>query len=252
MLTHMAFTTRTNVRLCGNADAHCFYHEKFASVRKFADLFPRNADAHGFYHTNGPIFLNPLFRPPESTTSTTLETMEGNKALPSSPKDQLRTCSPSAVSALANFHANGDIEKSKHSVVDLRVETSQDEVVVDRLPETPGQEPNVASGTRAEQCDRRAPECPEFPSVSSFDLHPSDESIPDFTDDVAEELRIASLQSFQSEIHSARANHNRTSDDSDGGSVLLDPVPKVHLTRSMSLSHQPSQCAWLKCDHSTT
>ena len=161
--------------------------------------------------------------------------MEGNKALPSSPKDQLRTCSPSAVSAFADFHANGDIEKSKHSVVDLRVETSQDEVVVDRLPETPGQEPNVASGTRAEQCDCRAPECPEFPSVSSFDLHPSDASIPDFTDDVAEELRIASLQRFQSEIHSARANHNRTSDDSDGGSVLLDPVRKVHLTRSTSL-----------------
>ena len=122
-----------------------------------------------------------------------------------------------------------------HWVVDLRVETSQDEVVIDRLPETPGQEPNVASGTRAEQCDRRAPECPEFPSVSSFDLHPSDASIPDFTDDAAEELRIASLQRFHNEIHSARAN--RSSDDFDGGSVpfLLDPVRKVHPTRSTSL-----------------
>jgi hypothetical protein len=104
-----------------------------------------------------------------------------------------------------------------------------------RKVQTPGQEPNVASGTRAEQCDRRAPECPEFPSVSSFDLHPSDASIPDFTDDAAEELRIASLQRFHNEIHSARAN--RSSDDFDGGSVpfLLDPVRKVHLTRSTSL-----------------
>ena len=159
--------------------------------------------------------------------------MEGSKTLPSSPKDQLRSCSPNAVCALADCHSNDDIEKSKHWVVDLRVETSQDEVVIDRLPQTPGQEPNVASGTRAEQCDRRAPECPEFPSVSSFDLHPSDASIPDFTDDVAEELRIASLQRFHNEIHSARAN--RSSDDFDGGSVPLDPVRKVHPTRSTSL-----------------
>ena len=161
--------------------------------------------------------------------------MEGNTALLSSPKDQSCTCSPIAVSAFADFHSNGDIEKIKHWVVDLRVETSQDEVVIDRLPETPGQEPKVSGGTRAEQCDRRAPECPEFPSVSSFDLHPSDASIPDFTDDAAEELRIASLQRFHNEIHSARAN--RSSDDFDGGSVpfLLDPVRKVHLTRSTSL-----------------
>jgi hypothetical protein len=137
------------------------------------------------------------------------------------------------VSAFSDFHSNGDIEKSKQWVVDLRVETSQDEVVIDRLAETPGQEPDVASKTRAEQCDRRAPECPDFPSVSSCDLHPSGSSIPDFADDVAEELRIASLQRFHNEIHSARAN--RSSDDSDGGSVLLDPVRKVHPTRSMSL-----------------
>ena len=159
--------------------------------------------------------------------------MEGNTTLLSSPKDQLCSCSPNAVCAFADFHSNDDIDKSKHWVVDLRVETSQDEVVIDRLPETPGQEPNVASGTRAEQCDRRAPECPEFPSVSSFDLHPSDASIPDFTDDAAEELRIASLQRFHNEIHSARAN--RSSDDFDGGSVPLDPVRKVHPTRSTSL-----------------
>jgi hypothetical protein len=148
--------------------------------------------------------------------------MEGNTALPSSPKDELCACSPNAMSAFAG-----------HWVVDLRVETSQDEVVIDRLPETPDQEPKVSSGTRAEQCDRRAPECPEFPSVSSFDLHPSDASIPDFTDDAAEELRIASLQRFHNEIHSARTN--RSSDDFDGGSVPLDPVRKVHPTRSTSL-----------------
>ena len=160
--------------------------------------------------------------------------MEGSETLPSSPKDQLCSCSPNAVCALADFHSNDDIEKSKHWVVDLRVETSQDQVVIDRLPGTPGQEPKVASGTRAEQCDRRAHECPEFPSVSSFHLHLSDASIPDFTDDVAEEFCIASLQRFHDEIHSARAT--RSSDDYDGGSVLLDPVRKVHPTRSKSLS----------------
>jgi hypothetical protein len=132
---------------------------------------------------------------------------------------------------LSAFAAFNDIEKSKHCAVDLRIETSEDEV--DRLPETPGQEPNIESGTKAEH-DRRAPECPKFPSVSSFALLPSDATtFPDFTDDVAGKLRIMSLQHFNNEVHSAR--DNRSSDDSDGGSVLLDPVRKVHPTRSMSL-----------------
>jgi hypothetical protein len=134
------------------------------------------------------------------------------------------------LSAFAAFH---DIEKSKHCAVDLRIETSEDEV--DRLPETPGQEPNIESGTKAEH-DRRAPECPKFPSVSSFALLPSDATtFPDFTDDVAGKLRIMSLQHFNNEVHSAR--DNRSSDDSDGGSFLLDPAPprKVHPTRSLSL-----------------
>jgi hypothetical protein len=132
-----------------------------------------------------------------------------------------------AVSAFAAFH---DSEKSKHCAVDLRVETSEDEV--DRLPKTPGQEPNIESGRTAEH-DRRAP---EFPSVSSFALLPSDATtFPDLTDDVAGELRITSLQRFNNEVHSAR--DNRSSDDSDGGTFLLDPMPprKGHPTRSLSL-----------------
>jgi hypothetical protein len=152
--------------------------------------------------------------------------MQGHNTLPSSPKDQLSTCVPIVVSAFADFH---DIEKSKHRAVDLRVETSEDEV--DRLPEPPGQEPNIESGTKAEH-DRRAPESPRFPSFFSFDLLPSDAStFPDFTDDVAGEWRITSLQRF----HGAR--DNRSSDNSDGGSFLLDPVPprKVHPTHSLSV-----------------
>ena len=165
--------------------------------------------------------------------------MQRDNTIHSWPKHQLCTCCPKAVSAFSDFHSNGDIETSKQWVVDLRVETSQSQDVVaiqHLLPETPGHGTNVASGTRAEECDRRAPECPEFPSASSFDLHASDAPIPDYSDyadDVAEELRVASLQRLHNEIHSARAN--RSSDHSDDGSVLLDPVRKVHPTRSMSL-----------------
>jgi hypothetical protein len=134
-------------------------------------------------------------------------------------------------SAFEVFH---DVETSKRCTVDLRVESSEDEV--DRLPETPGQEPNIESGITAEH-DRRAPDSPKFPSVSSFALLQSDATtFPDFTDDVAGKLRIISLQHFNNEVHSAR--DNRSSDDSDGGSFLLDPAPprKVHPTRSLSLS----------------
>jgi hypothetical protein len=160
--------------------------------------------------------------------------MQRDNTIHSWPKHQLCTCCPNAVSAFSDFHSNGDIETSKQWVVDLRVETSQDEVVIQHLlPETPGHGTNVASGTRAEKYHRRAPECPEFPSASSFDLHPSDATIPDYADDVAEELRVASLQRLHNEIHSARAN--RSSDHSDDGSVLLVPGRKVHPTRSMSL-----------------
>ena len=130
-----------------------------------------------------------------------------------------------AVSAFAAFH---DSEKSKHCAVDLRVETSEDEV--DRLPKTPGQEPNIESGRKAEH-DRRAP---EFPSVSSFALLPSDATtFPDFTDDVPGELRITSLLRVNMDNHSAQ--DTRSSDDSDGGSFPLDPVRKVHPTRCLPL-----------------
>jgi hypothetical protein len=147
--------------------------------------------------------------------------MQGQHRLPSSPKDQWSTCFAHPISV---FH---DVEKSKHWAVDA--------VVIDRLPETPGQEPNVARGTKAKQCDRdrSAPACPEFPSVSSFDLHPSEASIPDFTEDVAEESRITSLLRVINDIHSAK--DTRSSDDSDGGSFLLDPVRKIHPTRCLSL-----------------
>jgi hypothetical protein len=109
------------------------------------------------------------------------------------------------------------------------------EVVIDRLPETTGHERIVASGTKAEQCDRdrRAPACSEFPSVSSFDLHPPDASIPDFTEDVVGELRIMSLLRVNNSNHSAQ--DTRSSDDSDGGSFPLDPVRKVHPTRCLPL-----------------
>jgi hypothetical protein len=147
--------------------------------------------------------------------------MQGHHRLPSSPKDQWSTCFAHPISVFP------DVEKSKHWAVNA--------VVIDRLPETPGQDPNVASGTQAEQCDRdrSAPACPEFPSVSSFDLHPSDLSIPDFTEDVAEESRITSLLRVINDIHSAK--DTRSSDDSDGGSFLLDPVRKIHPTRCLSL-----------------
>jgi len=150
--------------------------------------------------------------------------MQGHHPHTSSPKDQLSTCFPHPISACAVFH---DVEQSKPWAVD--------EVVIDLLPETPGEDENVESGTKAEQCDRarRAPECPEFPSVSSFDLHPSEASIPDATDDVAGELCIASLLRANNDIHSAQ--DNRTSNDSDGGSFLLDPVRQVHPTRCLSL-----------------
>ena len=128
------------------------------------------------------------------------------------------------MSAFADFHA---VEKSKH--------WAADEVVIDRLPQTTGQEQIVASGTKAEPCDRdrRPTACPEFPSASSFDLHPSDASIPDFTEDVAGELRITSHLRVNNDSHSAQ--DTRSSDDSDGGSFVLDPVRKVHPTRCLSL-----------------
>ena len=129
----------------------------------------------------------------------------------------MSTCCAHAMSALADFYA---VEKSKH--------WAADEVVIDRLPQTTGQEQIVASGTKAEPCDRdrRPTACPEFPSASSFDLHPSDASIPDFTEDVAGELRITSLLRVNNYSHTAQ--DTCSSDDSD-------PVRKVHPTRCFSL-----------------
>jgi hypothetical protein len=182
----------------------------------------------------------------------TAKSMSAAPKTSAAPKDQSATGLPNAVSTLdqlADYHSTGSIEKSKQWAVDFGLGTIETEVVMDRLPEKPGRGPNLASGTGAEQCDRRAPPCPEFPSVSTFDIHPdasipdfaedvagclSDASIPDF-EDVAEEFGTAGPKRFHNDIHRARGNR---SSDSDAGSFHVNPVRIVHPTRLKSLPSQ--------------